>query len=396
MREYNTKVLIVGTYCSLNKGDRLMQEVTAALVAESGATPIIASPFPAIDRSVYVDVCVKKSRRRNLPLSVLQIITLLTLPKTFRNKFARNNDELKEYVSAKYIIDVSGDMLTEDYGPHVAISHLIPLIYCVLLDKPFVVLAQSIGPFKRLKYLFKYILQRAFVISTRDQISFDYLKNEGVGNLRNVADLGFLLRNEKTNLDFLTELTSDGKNIVVGICPSALFFEKFKRSNPNINIDTFCSMLDDIARKNNFVYLIIPHVLTPSKKMDDEIFSKVMQEKLNTKSEIVDPRLKPACTKYIASKISVLASFRMHGAIAGIDNNIPTMLVSYSHKAEGLFEKIGMTKYVIKNDDDLIDRFRLCLESLVSEAPILSQHLEKVVPKLRRQAEINKDIIFEM
>ncbi len=394
MEKKEFTVLIVGTYCGLNKGDRLMQEVTANLIAEAGGDPVLSSPFPNIDKQIYDGFLVEKSHRRNLPVSLIKCVVLLFTPPKLREKVAVHSSELKLFLNAKYIVDTSGDMLTEDYGIHVALSHLVPLIYCVLLNKPFIVLAQSIGPFKQLALMFKYVLNKANVVSTRDDVTFNYLNKYKFQNLKNVADLGFLLKSKKTNIDYLQNLTTNTENKIIGICPSALFFNKFKKSN--IDLDMFCRMLDELAEENNLAYVLIPHVSTPTGKLDDCKFSKLIDEKLNAQSIVIDSSLSPASMKYLISHLYALASFRMHGAIAGIDSYIPTLLVSYSHKADGLFAKIGMLEYIVHNDKKFIVSFKSRLKQLIINAPDICAHLKRKLPSVRKQAAINKDIILSM
>ena len=42
-------------------------------------------------------------------------------------------EELRLLASADRVIDLSGDMLTEDYGPHVTVSHFYPLLMALAL-----------------------------------------------------------------------------------------------------------------------------------------------------------------------------------------------------------------------------------------------------------------------
>jgi polysaccharide pyruvyl transferase WcaK-like protein len=394
--QISNSVLIVGTYCGLNKGDRLMQQVTIDALLRAGMNPIISCPFPQIDEPLYPNATVTKSHRRNLPRSLLTIILLTIAPAGIREKIARSSRELRDFFNARFVIDTSGDMLTEDYGPHVALSHLIPLIYCVLLKRDFLILAQSIGPFKHLGFLFDWVLAKAKYISAREDITYEYLTARGMDNVVLSADLGFLLSTEKCDTTIVDQIQSSGCRSVIGICPSALFFKKFSSSYPNNTLANFCCMLNTIAADNNIAFLIVPHVMTPSQKMDDAIYSREIAELLTAKFEIADTDLSPSQTKYLISKLDGMVSFRMHGAIAALDSFVPTVVVSYSHKTHGLYRKLRLQGWVVENDENLIANLQQMIDRLLHSNAQKISHLREEIPKLREQSAINIELIERM
>lgn len=390
------KILIVGTYCGLNKGDRLMQQVVIKAVSDLNMTPVLSSPFPDIDRKFYSNVKIVKCRRRNLPLSLLQCLLMMIMPKYFRQTYASKNSELKDYLEARLIIDTSGDMLTEDYGTHIALSHAIPLIYCVLLEKKFLILAQSIGPFKLLKFLYIKLLSKAEIITARDSVTFNYLEKLKLTNIVKTADLGFLVDAKKTALDDCHVLNTHNKRVVIGICPSALFFEKFSKKYKNCNLIKFCLMLDKLAKENNLSYLIVPHVMTPSGRMDDKVFSMQLVRQLNSECQIINEDLDSAQIKYIFSKLKGVISFRMHGAIAALDSLIPTIAIAYSHKTIGLYESLGISEWVINNDNNMVNNLEKAMNKLLENPLEFKSQLNNSVPVMRQQAKMNIDILTRM
>ena len=392
----SSSVLVVGTYCGLNKGDRLMQEVTINAVLENKLVPLLASPFPKIDKTLYPNTEVVKCGRRNIPASFGKCVLMWLMPFSLRKMYARKNLELNDYVNAKYIIDTSGDMLTEDYGIHVALSHLMPLIYCILLKKKFLILAQSIGPFKKIGYIFDKVLSKATNISTRDEITFKYLSKRGLSNLVDAADLGFLLPSKEYNSGDLNEFMLRQKKIIIGICPSALFFKKFAKSIPEINIKNFCLMLDEIANENNAAFVFLPHVMTPNGKLDDSMFSDQLMKNINAECMVVDSDLSPAEIKSVIATFDCMVSFRMHGSIAALDSFVPTITISYSHKTRGLYEKMGLIEWVVECDSDMNFNLGVKMTELIKKSSEISDYLESVIPAIREQSEINIELIKSM
>jgi polysaccharide pyruvyl transferase WcaK-like protein len=112
------------------------------------------------------------------------LATFLTLFLLFRctlwailHKFGSNvnrsfcGKKLQEYYNADIILDTGGDVLTEDYG--FPFSHFVNLLFAILLDKPVVICAESIGPFKskRTKFIAKFIFNRTKLITLREECS---------------------------------------------------------------------------------------------------------------------------------------------------------------------------------------------------------------------------------
>lgn len=396
MGQESYKVLIVGTYSGLNKGDRLMQKVVIDELQKIGMEPILSSPFPEIDRKIYLNTSIVKCKRRNLPISVMQCLLMFLMPERLRQVLASKNKELNDYLEAEYIVDTSGDMLTEDYGIHIAFSHAIPLIYCSLLKKKFFIIAQSIGPFRKLKRLFLKLLKNADLITARDSITYEYLIAQGLNNVIQTADLGFLLEPKKYNLNNIEVLQKRQNQYVLGICPSALFFNKFSKNFPNYDWINFCLMLDKVAKEKNVGYLLIPHVNTPNGKFDDDNFSMKMMEQLEANCSVIDSGLDPAHVKYIFSKLDGVVSFRMHGAIAALDSFVPTIAVAYSHKTFGLYESLGISDWAVSNDQNIIKNLEDLIYKLLDKSAEFRAQLIKAIPIIRERANKNLEILARM
>src|SRR5688572_21747549 len=129
-------VVLTGTYSSANKGDAAMQSVFAGLAAGAGLEPVIGCPFPERDRAFYAPFRVVRSTRRWLPVALLHV-ALLFAARAFGLRLRRYafDAEIDAMARADAVVDLSGDMLTEDYGLLVAISHLMPLAQAVALGR---------------------------------------------------------------------------------------------------------------------------------------------------------------------------------------------------------------------------------------------------------------------
>src|SRR5688500_15435967 len=124
-------IVLTGTYSSLNKGDAAMQWTMAMLVGERlpRTEAVIACPFPARDRAFYGPYRVVRSVRRWLPLALAHVALLWSARAVgLKPKSYPFDAEIDAMARADAVVDLSGDMLTEDYGLLVAASHLMPLL----------------------------------------------------------------------------------------------------------------------------------------------------------------------------------------------------------------------------------------------------------------------------
>lgn len=389
------RILLVGTYCGLNKGDRLMQQVFAdqlRIHSDINFDITLASPFPEIDKTLY-DFRVVKSRRRNLPLSTLKVLALICTPAIVRRWLAKCDPELSEFMKADVVVDLSGDMLTEDYGVHVAYSHALPLIFSALLRRRLFIVAQSVGPFKRLKPLFRALLRNAEAITLRDPVSYRYLTEEGLPNIVQLADLGFLLPTQKKeDLRFKSK-----SKFQLGIAPSSLLKSKFtgKLRNRGRNvIFELAELIEQLCSRFDAEIVLIPHVESPIKAGDFELCEELARH-AGANCKVLDKDLTPPQTKGFISQMDAMIAFRMHAAIAAIDSEVPTIVVSYSHKTIGLFEQFELSRWVVNYDADLIRNLEDKLERLIAERVAIKNKISEKLQEIRPLARKNIDIILE-
>lgn len=357
------KILQTGTYNSMNKGDAAMQismaDSLSRIFPESRI--MISSPFPEIDRFFYKDYEVIICSRRRLIWASFQLLRAAFW--RFFKHFGANfkwlipETELQEYLHSDLIVDLSGDMLTEDYGPHVAYSHFIPLLLAIILQRRFAICAQSIGPFKLTKLLARIILKRAAFITTRDQISFDYLSRLRLHPERvsKTADLAFLL-DPISRKNALSLLKVEGINPIpgrplLGVSLSHLVKSKYDKNNPHSDTvhfeDLFASILDDLSIRYGLDILFIPHVTGPSKNKDDRNIHLSISTRMKTNFHLLNIDYAASELKGIIGLCEMMIGARMHANIAALSNHIPTMAVAYSHKSLGIMQMLGQGYFVL-------------------------------------------------
>ena len=120
-----------------------------------------------------------------------------------------------------------------------------------------------------------------------------------------------------------------------------------------------------------------------------------MQENAIQDVTLLDGVYDPWTTKGIISQFDVLISGRMHGAVAGISQNIPTVIIDYghepkAHKLAGFAEVAEMENYIANPNDtnDLILKATMCITNRAQIRKDLERKMEKIKAEAKEQFDI--------
>lgn len=402
-------ILQTGTYNSMNKGDAAMQISTADAISKAmpGSRVRISTPFPDLDRDFYTGYELVVCSRRRLIWASLQLGRAMLWGLFSRFRLNLNwlvpERELQEYLKADLVVDLSGDMLTEDYGPHVAYSHYLPILLAIMLRRPYVACAQSIGPFKLTRPLARFILNRAKFITVRDQISLDYLLSIGVRAelLNKTADMAFLL-NPVSGEEALRLLAEEGfepdpARPLMGMSLSRLVESKYVKKNPNATtesmVDLFASVLDEIAELYGVDIVFVPHVTGPAASKDDRRIHAEVAARMHSRNHVITREYTPSELKGIIGLFDTMFGARMHANIGALSSGIPTVAIAYSHKTPGIMSMLGQSELVV--DIKNLDRAQILqkFEYLHANKAQISRSLSEALVEVKAQSQVNVDMI---
>lgn len=408
------KVLLTGTYCSYNKGDAAMELATVQAIESNipNAEVTISSPFPEYDKAFYHPVPVTKSSRRRLIWATFKLMLLVVwsyLRKRGINLgFLVADTELQGFIRSDLVVDLSGDMQTEDYGVHVAYSHYLPLLKALAADKPLILCAQSIGPFKWTTPIARYIFNHAYAVTARDQITMDYLAKIDMpaNKFSLTADMAFLLK--PVSQSYVEELLIEegirlqGKK-VFGVSLSELVTKKFEMYNPNKDlgfIELISNEIVTICNKYELTPLFISHVTGPTTQKDDRIICKKVAD-LVTKatkktSFVLKGNYKPDELKGIIKCCHIFMGARMHANIAALSSGVPVLAISYSHKTPGIMQMFGQEEMVVKIEqlDGAVIRNKV--DQLFTSRAEISSQLKEALPIIKEKANLNLQKISQI
>lgn len=177
-------------------------------------------------------------------------------------------------------------------------------------------------------------LSRYSLITARESITFNAMKAAGLTNVEYCPDSAFMLEPLATGLPRIFEREVVGINI----SPMVLNYEKEKGTV----LRNYIELIQYIIDRTGYSIALIPHVVWNFSN-DLEPLSVLFDRFKDTgRVELIDrdKQLNSRQLKYIISRCVFLIASRTHASIAGYSTGIPTLVVGYSVKANGIARDI--------------------------------------------------------
>jgi colanic acid/amylovoran biosynthesis protein len=258
------------------------------------------------------------------------------------------------YRQSDLVLDLSGDSYRDPPGGY-SPAHNLMLLACRTVNRPCALISQSIGPFRaRNEPLTRWCLNGAALIYVREMRSFELLLRLGVHRERLLLapDLAFTLRPATT--DCVTkilerEFPRTMPKPWIGVSPSGLLFTRLSARERLFQARALQDLVRHILRRVGGTVLLIPHEISPAGyHMDDVAAAEIIAEGAGCSDSVCVLRgdYDPGVIKGIVGRLDALVASRMHAGIAGLSSSVPTLMISWSHKYEGLMEQIGLPEFV--------------------------------------------------
>lgn len=410
------KISLINYYCLLNKGEAAILDSTIMTLSEivPGVEFYLFSFHPEID-----------SKRCNI--RTFNIIGKISFSITGVFRFFINlfscliyrlfglnicplNSGLQKYIESDIIISEGGDILSTIYGVKPFIQSFNNILLALILGKPVMIYANSIGPFEgKINLLFaKFILNRVNLITVREKISERYLHSIGIdtSHVFLTADAAFLLEPapaKTINQIFLKEGILVDNNPLIGISISQLISrhsmpENFEESY-NTYINLMANVVNYLTDKLDATVILVHHVMGPHQEEDDRIAGNKIYQIVKEKNKVVsiNNEYTPSELKGIIGRCDLFIGSRMHATVASTSMYVPTIAIAYSHKTYGVIgEMLGQEKYIcdIKNLDFYT------LESKINDVwqnrMEIRRDLESKVKTIKEKAWLNGKLAKEL
>lgn len=242
----------------------------------------------------------------------------------------------------------------------------------------------------------KYVadMKRYDLITARESLTYNTLVNAGVKNVKLVSDPAFTLPTEETTLP---EIFSAGKVVGINVSPLVMKYEQGK----NILLKNVEGLIQYILEKTVYNIALIPHVLL--KENNDLTPLKKLYEEFRDSKRIAlideDDYLNCCQIKYVISKCSFMIAARTHASIAAYSSSVPTLVIGYSVKSQGIATDIfGTTEnYVLSVDkilkeDDITNAFKW----LIEHESAIRNHYAEMMGGYIKKALFAKEYLMEL
>jgi colanic acid/amylovoran biosynthesis protein len=329
---------------------------------------------------------------------------------------------IKEVMQADLVIDFSGDIWGDNanfLGDDRFLVGLLKDRVAQLLGKKVVMLAGSPGPFSNEKTLpFAQEVFECFdLVTNREPISIDLLKEDGfdTSKTQSLACPAFLFERAKgadvEKLLFEEGLRSKDKPIV-GFILCGWNFEvgPFDKENRNDeDFIKFAEAVEYLTEELNVRVCLMSHSngfdippasfklkhgrdYTITKQLERILHERAISKDFFTLNNIYDTWI----TKAIINEFDMLVSGRVHAAVSGLSQSVPTVIIDYGHepKAHKLigFAKVAQVEEYVADPcslTDLKDKIYQCY----SKKEQYEEHLNKRIPIVQKLARQNFEIL---
>jgi len=309
------------------------------------------------------------------------------------------------YYDSDVVINTGGDHLS---GENFGLTSLLNISYAILLDKPIVLYAESLGYYQNsfFSFIANQVLNRTTLITVREDLSKKYLEQNKITKPKVylTADSAFNLEpvSQSSVLEILLNESIDvNHKPIIGINPSGLISQYRKSSSKDSNeeiVSIFARLIDSVIEKFNANIIMIPHVYT-EKVSDKKIISKIYNLVTNKSNvNIIQNEYNAKELKGIIGICDLFVGARMHATIAATSMYVPTVGIAYSHKMYGIIgQMLKQENYIIDIKDLSYDILMNKICDCWNNRNIIKQDLRIIIPQVREKALLNgkyvKDLI---
>lgn len=342
----------------------------------------------------------------------------LALQYSKTGKLEKTTPYIDMVLKSDLVIDFSGDIWGDNadfLGENRFLVGLYKARTAQLLGKKTAMLAGSPGPFNSKKNLdfTKEVFENFDLVTNRERFSRKILEKDGF-NLTHVKDLSCpsFLFEEKEDLEIESihpSLSSDRDFLVIGVILCGWNFPTFSfdtTERKDEEYDFIVKPLQDFLDKHPHTKLCLmshSNGFNPDEKpfrlrhgrdyenikqLEKILIRNGYQDRIFALNGVYDPQT----TKAIISHFDMLISGRIHGAVAGLSQYIPTVILDYgngpkAHKLKGFANEVGVLEYLA--DPTHPNDISLKISDCFKNREMIQKQLKKKISKVKEKANMN-------
>ncbi len=319
---------------------------------------------------------------------------------------------------ADVVIDFSGDLYGDNAPLNRFIEETFKLQFALWMHKPLVLFASSPGPFTKnflYRFLGRRMLNRATILLNREPQSSLYLKNFGVDEHKIVdtACPSFLF-DRKTVADIPKILKEEGIDptkpkvglIVSGWNMPTPPFDKVPREQSDFA--NFLEVISYFTRQGVQVVLISHSnrvgpdgslIPGPDHTICKQIYAAMPETKDKARLKLLSKAYDPESMRGIIASLDFLVSGRLHAAISGLSQCVPTVIVDYGfppkgHKLLGIAKLMGVEDLFCDPNDK--EKLLSVVSGAWRERGAIRKRIEHNLVGVKKKAELNFSILKDL
>ena len=322
------------------------------------------------------------------------------LSRKWQIRFIKQNRILKIIHEANIIGSIAGgDSFSDIYGINRLIYVALPQLLVLLMDKPLVLLPQTIGPFRSSigRAVARYIIKRAQKVYSRDKEGLDKMREIVPAARERMAfcyDMGFVLEPRIAHKRIPNRLAILDRSVpLVGFNVSGLLYMGgyTKKNMFGLKVDyrrLIFDLIEFLVNKYNAHLILVPHVTgsVDNSESDTVACQKVFNEsenRLKERLQVISQEYDQHELKALIGRCDFFIGSRMHACIAALSQCVPAVGLAYSRKFRGVFESIGVEELVLdlrKHDHKYILE---TLDQAYEQREYFRAQLQKKMPSVR-------------
>ena len=345
---------------------------------------------------------------------------------------------IEEVLNSDLVIDYSGDIWGANadlVGKNRFLIGLLKDRVVQLLKRPIAMIAGSPGPFNTDSLLpFAQEVYNNFdLVTNRESISVEVLRSYGfkgknIEDCYNLACPAFMFEpasQEEVHKHIQNELFFQQSNKVgFVICGWNLLKGPFSRTDwTDDEFAQYVSLIQHLVIKHGTQIYLMSHAngFTPPQKeffagaekhldlfhgrdypLVERLYNILRQTSVASSVHILTGVYSPAITKGIISNFDMMISGRVHAAVAGLSQNVPTMIIDYghepkAHKLKGFAQVAGVADYVVDpaNTQNMIEVADRCWENRTSIHTFLTQRNIEIRKLAKQNFDLLKSLITD-
>ncbi len=302
-------------------------------------------------------------------------------------------------------IDVSGNCFRDSWGFRPLLFYLYPLFIGLILGKPLVFYGETMGPFTTMigKFLAKFVLHRAKLVTVREEISRDILQQLGIKALL-TAEPAFTLESSLNGEAErqISGFKGEGKLVGISLAQAPVFSSRWRSASEKDKVissyvDVMAQVVDYLVEEMMVSIILVPHACGP-RMADDRILQSRILGKIRAKDKVlsITQDYEPEELKGIIGECWIFIGTRMHANIAALSQGIPTIAIKCEHKAEGIMKQLDMEKYTVDIYAMTFDDMLWRIKDIWASREQISQELQTKMEVIRRQALSNAQLVKEL